>query len=122
MRAFLLSLSLLSAAAGAADFTTAQVLDVQSKQDFSTSINLLGPGEVQADHYTEVTLQLAAMKVTARTYKMGGGVVWMASHPEAFIVGDTVQARLASRGVLEVQTAAGKKLKLDVLRMEKVTP
>jgi hypothetical protein len=114
-------LVLLSSQAYAQDFTDAQVLNVQTKQGFTNGIF---NAAVEADEYTEVTLQIGDMKVTARTSPggIGGGIVYLANHPEAMIVGSTVQAQIA-KSWLQVQVPPrGKVLKFKIERMEKLPP
>jgi hypothetical protein len=117
MRTILLvSMLLMSISSIADDFVDATILDMQAKQGFTNGI--VGGG-VESDNHKELTIQLGDMKVTARSFAMGGGVVYINNHPEVFVVGSTIKARLAKRGVLEVLAPDGKLLKFDVQRMEK---
>ncbi len=100
------------------DFADAQVLNVEAKQGFTSGV--LGPN-LEADNYTEVTIQLGDMKISARTYSMGGGIIYLANHPEALVVGSTVKALTAKRGELQIQVPPnGKVLKFKIQRMERV--
>jgi hypothetical protein len=120
MKKTLWLVALLSSQVFAQDFTDAKVLNVESKQGLSSGI--LG-SNLESDNYTEVTVQLGELKISARTYPMGGGLVYLANHPEAMIVGSTVQARMAKRGILEIQVPPkAKVLKFNVERMEKTPP
>lgn len=115
-------LALLSFQASAADdvFVDAEVINIESKQGLTSGAGIFNAG-LESDNYTEVTLQLGDIQVSARTYSMGGGIIYLANHPEALIVGSTVQARIAKRGVLEVQVPPkGKLLKFNIERMEKI--
>lgn len=117
MRKWLCLAALLSSQGYAQDFIDAQVLNVEMKQGLSSGIL---SNELESDNHTVITIQLGDMKVSARTYPMGGGVVYLANHPEALIVGTTVKARLAKRGELQIQVQPKDKvLKFNVERMEK---
>jgi hypothetical protein len=119
MRKWLWLVALLASQAYAQEFTDAEVLNVETKQGFTNGI--FNPA-VKADEYTEVTLQIGDMKVTARTNPggIGGGIVYLANHPEAMIVGSTVQAQIA-KSWLQVQVPPkGKVLKFKIERLEKI--
>lgn len=118
MRQWLVLAVLLSGSAIAQEFTDAQVLNVEAKQGMQTGFLGIGT-ELQADNYTLVTVQLGDMKVSARTYQMGGGMLYLASHPEAMIVGSTIKAKLV-KDELQVQVPPkGKVLKFKIERLEK---
>jgi len=101
-----IALSCVCSAASAQEFADAVVLDVVIEQGFDGA-------------YTTVTMQLGDLKIAARTYSVGGGVVYLQQHPEALIIGSTLQARLVKRGVLEVRMPEGKLVKLQAQRMER---
>jgi hypothetical protein len=118
MRKWLLLVALLASQANAQEFTDAEVLNVETKQGLSSGIL---SNQLESDNHTVVTIQLGDMKISARTYSMGGGIVYLANHPEALIVGTTVKARLAKRGELQIEVPPkGKVLKFNVERMEKL--
>jgi hypothetical protein len=119
MRKLLWVVALLSSQAFAADeFIDAQVLNVESKKGLTSGVFNAG---LESDNYTEVTLQVGDLKVTARTNPggIGGGIVYLANHPEAMIVGSTVKAQIV-KSWLEVQVPEGKVLKFKIERMEKI--
>lgn len=115
-----LLLTLFTATAMAQDFMDATIVDVQSKQGFKNGF-LAPPGTIEADNYKELVVTIGTQKITARTYSMGGGLIYLANHPEALVVGSTVQARLAKRGELQVKTAEGKVLKFTIQRIEQLS-
>lgn len=121
MKTFLLLVLALGPICGLAaesEFADARVLDVQARQGTSNA-PVLG-NRIQADNFTEITVQLGEMKVTARSFEYGGGVIYISQHPEAFVVGTDVKARLAGHGILELLVDGKKKLKFDIQRLEKV--
>jgi hypothetical protein len=114
----LLLVAWVSVAAAADDeFLSSKIVDVQAKQGASNGV--FGGG-VEADNYTEITIEVGDKKVTARTYSMGGGIIYLANHPEAIVVGASVRARLARRGELHIETADGKLLKFKIQRLEQL--
>jgi hypothetical protein len=121
MYKWFLLVALLSSQAFAQDFTDAKVLNVETKQGLS---NGLFNTQVESDNFTEVTVQVGDLKVAARTFPggIGGGQVYLATHPEAMIVGTTVQARIAKRELHVEVPPKGKVLKFKIERLEKVAP
>jgi len=117
---FLIAVALLYSSAFAADnFTDSQVLNVEAKQGISSGPGVFNTG-LESDPYTQVTVQVGDMKVTARTYAIASGTVYLANHPEAMIVGTTVKAQIV-KSELQVQVPPkGKVLKFKIERLEKL--
>jgi hypothetical protein len=111
---FLASISVCAAADE--EFTDSKVIDVQARQGISNGVL----GGLDSDPHTEVTIAVGDKKVTARTFAIGGGTVYLANHPEAMMVGATVKARIAKRGELHVEAADGKVLKFKIQRLEQL--
>ncbi len=86
---------------------TAQIMSNEAKSQLSTGSNV-------GDNFHEVVFQLADKKVTARTYSMGGGMLYIVNHPLDFAVGANVQVALGKRADLQVKLSSGKVVKFMI--------
>lgn len=113
-----MALCLFSSTALAADFEDARILDFGRASKLSEQI--LGNG-IGVDDYSVLVVRLGELKITARTYQLGGGTVYVAAHPLAFVVGTKIKAKVDKRGsMLEVLVPGRKQpLKFQIQRAEK---
>ena len=113
-------LALASFAVAAQDFAPATIVDFQSRTKMDTnSLNrVLGGPSLEAEDYKEITVELNGQLITARTYKMGGGMIFINNNAAAFAVGREVEARV-KRNELQVKIPDRKKeLKFVIQRVE----
>lgn len=114
-------LALASFSVAAQDFAEATILDFQSKTKIDTpaTSRIFGGPAVEPDDYKEIVIALGNQKITARTFSMGNGLIFINNNPLAFVVGSTVQARLGKRNELEVRVADRKSpVKFAIQRVE----
>ena len=113
-------LALASFAVAAQDFAPATIVDFQSRTKIDTpALNrvLCGPS-LEAEDYKEITVELNGQRITARTYKMGGGLIFINNNAAAFAVGREVEARV-KRNELQVKIPDRKnEVKFVIQRVE----
>ena len=113
-------LALASFAVAAQDFAPAKIVDFQSRTKIDTpALNrVLGGPSIEADDYKEITVELNGQLITARTYAMGGGMIFVNNNATAFAVGREVEARV-KRNELQVKVPERKgALKFAIQRVE----
>ena len=111
----------LSIPAHAQDFAEATILDFQSKTKIDTpaSSRIFGGPAVEAEDYKEIVIALDGQKITARTFSMGNGLIFINNNPMAFAVGSKVEAKLGKRNELEVRVEGRRNpVKFAIQRVE----
>ena len=77
-----------------------------------------GPA-VEAEDYKEIVIALDGQKITARTFSMGNGLIFINNNPMAFAVGSKVEAKLGKRNELEVRVEGRRNpVKFAIQRVE----